>query len=93
MERKVILSAKDVEVRFRVRENYLTAIRGVSIDIYDGETFAIVGESGSGKSVFTKTFTGMIDSNGAITGGSIMFDGKDLTKLTTDKDWEGIRGK
>ena len=32
-------------------------------------------------------------ANGAITGGSIMFDGKDLTKLTTDKDWEGIRGK
>ena len=91
-EKKVILSAKDVEVRFRVRENYLTAIRGVSLDIYDGETFAIVGESGSGKSVFTKTFTGMIDSNGAITGGSIMFEGKDLTKLVTDKDWEGIRG-
>ena len=91
--RKVILSAKDIEVRFRVRENYLTAIRGVSLDIYEGETFAIVGESGSGKSVFTKTFTGMLEANGAITSGSIMFDGKDLTKLVTDKDWEGIRGK
>ena len=91
--KKVILSAKDIEVQFRVRDNYLTAIRNVSLDLYDGETFAIVGESGSGKSVFTKTFTGMLESNGKITNGSIMFEGKDLTKLVTDKDWEGIRGK
>ena len=55
--RNIVLSAKDIEVKFRVRDNYLTAIRGVSLDLYEGETFAIVGESGSGKSVFTKTFT------------------------------------
>ena len=90
--RKIILSAKDIEVKFRVRDNYLTAIRGVSLDLYEGETFAIVGESGSGKSVFTKTFTGMLESNGTISNGSVMFHGKDLTKLKTDKDWEGIRG-
>lgn len=75
-EKRIILSAKDVEVKFRVRENYLTAIRNVSIDLYEGETFAIVGESGSGKSVFTKTFTGMLESNGKITKGSILFYGK-----------------
>ena len=92
-EKKIILSAKDIEVKFRVRESYLTAIRKVSLDLYDGETFAIVGESGSGKSVFTKTFTGMLESNGEISNGSVMFEGKDLTKLKTDKDWEGIRGK
>ncbi len=91
-ERKVILSAKDVEVKFRVRDNYLTAIRNVSLDLFDGETFAIVGESGSGKSVFTKTFTGMLESNGMVSNGSVLFHGKDLTKLKTDKDWEGIRG-
>lgn len=92
-ERKVILSAKDVEVKFQVRSRILTAIRGISLDIYEGETIAIVGESGSGKSVFTKTFTGMLESNGSITNGSVMFDGKDLAKLKTEKDWEGIRGK
>ena len=92
-DRKIVLSAKDVEVKFRVRDNYLTAIRNVSLDLYDGETFAIVGESGSGKSVFTKTFTGMLETNGQISNGSIEFEGKDLTKLKTDKDWEGIRGK
>ena len=91
-EKNIVLSAKDIEVKFRVRENYLTAIRNVSLDLYDGETFAIVGESGSGKSVFTKTFTGMLETNGTIAQGSIMFEGKDLTKLKTDKDWEGIRG-
>ena len=90
--RKVVLSARDVEVKFRVRDKYLTAIRGVSLDLYEGETFAIVGESGSGKSVFTKTFTGMLESNGSVTRGSVTFHGKDLTKLKTDKDWEGIRG-
>ena len=92
-ERKVILSAKDVEVKFQVRSRVLTAIRGISLDIYDGETIAIVGESGSGKSVFTKTFTGMLESNGSITAGSIMYDGMNLVELKTDKDWEGIRGK
>ena len=91
-DRNIILSAKDIEVKFRVRDNYLTAIRGVSLDLYEGETFAIVGESGSGKSVFTKTFTGMLETNGIISNGSVMFHGKDLTKLKTDKDWEGIRG-
>ena len=91
-EKKIILSAKDVEVKFRVRENYLTAIRSVSLDLYEGETFAIVGESGSGKSVFTKTFTGMLESNGSITAGTIMFHDMDLSKLVSDKDWEGIRG-
>ncbi len=91
-ERNVILSAKNIEVQFRVRENYLTAIRDVSLDLYEGETFAIVGESGSGKSVFTKTFTGMLESNGRVTKGSILFHDKDLVQLRSDKDWEGIRG-
>ena len=88
----IIISAKDIEVQFRVRDNYLTAIRNVSLDLYDGETFAIVGESGSGKSVFTKTFTGMLESNGTITNGSIMYHGQDLTKLKTEKEWASIRG-
>ena len=91
-DRNIVISAKDIEVRFRVRDNYLTAIRNVSLDLYEGETFAIVGESGSGKSVFTKTFTGMLESNGKITNGSIMYHGQDLTKLKTEKDWVPIRG-
>ncbi|WP_027063109.1 ABC transporter ATP-binding protein [Mesoplasma seiffertii] len=68
-----ILSLKDIVVKFRVRSKMLTSIRNISFDIYDGETVAIVGESGSGKSVLTKTLTNMLESNGYIANGSIMY--------------------
>lgn len=72
-ERKVLLSVKDLHVKFRVRGRVLTAIRGVSLDIYENESIAIVGESGCGKSVLTKTFAGMLDNNGFIDQGDIYF--------------------
>ncbi len=77
-EKKVLLSIKDLQVKFRVRGRILTAIRGVSLDIYENESIAIVGESGSGKSVFTKTFAGMLDSNGFVSDGSIIFNDEEL---------------
>ena len=92
MDRKPIISAKDVEITFSLRGRKLNAIRKCSLDLYEGETLAIVGESGSGKSVFTKTFVGMLDANGTITGGSILYEGRDMTKFT-EKDWLGVRGK
>ena len=88
MEKKAIISARDVEIQFSLRGRTLKAIRKCSLDLYEGETLAIVGESGSGKSVFTKTFVGMLDVNGKITGGSIMYEGRDMTKFT-EKDWLG----
>ena len=90
---EIILSASNVEVQFTVRGKQLRAIRNISIDLYKDETLAIVGESGSGKSVFTKTFTGMLESNGKVTNGTAMFEGKDLYANKTDADWEAIRGK
>jgi len=84
--KKVLLSVKDLEVKFRVRDRILTAIRGISLDIYENESIAIVGESGSGKSVFTKTFAGMLDSNGFISQGSIIFDDDDLAETVTKND-------
>mgnify|MGYP002515783944 FL=1 len=92
-ENDYILSVKNLCVGFYSHGKKMNVIRNISIDIKRGETFAIVGESGSGKSVFTKTFTGMLESNGFISNGSIMFDGIDLAKLKTSKDWKGIRGK
>ena len=92
MEKKAIISARDVEIQFSLRGRTLKAIRKCSLDLYEGETLAIVGESGSGKSVFTKTFVGMLDVNGKITGGSIQFEGRDMAKFT-EKDWLGVRGK
>lgn len=93
MAQKKILSAKDVEIQFSLRGKKLMAIRKCSLDLYEGETLAIVGESGSGKSVFTKSFLGMLDANGSIVGGSIEYDGVDLAKYKTEKDWLSIRGK
>ena len=91
--KKLLLSAKDIEIEFTLRGKVLKAIRKCSLDIYEGETVAIVGESGSGKSVFTKSFLGMLDANGSITGGSIMYDGTDISKYKTEKEWMTIRGK
>ncbi|MGT2735824.1 ABC transporter ATP-binding protein [Streptococcus orisratti] len=88
----VILSAQDVVVEFDVRDRVLTAIRNISIDLYEGEVLAVVGESGSGKSVLTKTFTGMLESNGRIANGSIKYRGQELTDLKSNADWEKIRG-
>ena len=90
---QTILSAKDVVIKFSLRGRILTAIRCASLDLREGKTLAIVGESGSGKSVFTKAFIGMLDSNGWVDSGSIMFEGQDLAKFKTEGQWMGIRGK
>ena len=92
-QKKVILSIQDLKVKFTLRGQLLRAIRGVSLDVYEGESLAIVGESGSGKSVFVKCTMGLLDANGFISNGHIYYDGKDLTEYKTDKDWRKIRGK
>ena len=96
---QLILSAKDVNIQFNLRGKVLHAIRGIDLDLYQGEVLAIVGESGSGKSVFTKSFMGLLDANGSITSGTIdyygMADGKPLrlSDLRTEKDWLRVRGR
>ncbi len=84
-DKKVLLSIKDLVVKFHVRSRVLTAIRGISLDIYENESIAIVGESGSGKSVFTKTFAGMLDSNGFIPEGKIIFNDDELAETHIKK--------
>jgi oligopeptide transport system ATP-binding protein len=91
--KEVILSVKDLGVKFSLRGRILKAIREVSLALYRGESLAIVGESGSGKSVFTKTFNGMLDGNGFIDNGSIIYDGMDLAKFKKEKEWLKIRGR
>ena len=93
MTEKTILNVENISVSFMVRNRELKAIRNVSLELKESETLAIVGESGSGKSVLTKTFTGMLEANGRVTSGTITYNGKVLTDLKKDKDWEGIRGK
>jgi oligopeptide transport system ATP-binding protein len=93
MNSEVILSVEDLVIKFNLRGKELTAIRGASLDLHKGESLAIVGESGSGKSVFNKTFMGLLDSNGRIESGSIMYKGQDLAKFKTEDEWIKIRGK
>ena len=92
MEQEVVLSVQHLNVKFSLRGKTLHAIRDVSLDLYKGETMAIVGESGSGKSVLTKSFMGLLDQNGWIESGSILYKGQDLAKFKTEKEWLPIRG-
>ena len=89
----VLVDIEDLEVKFSVRNRFLTAIRRISLQIYKGEILAIVGESASGKSVFTKCLTGMLDANGSITNGSIKYMGTDLVQFSSPQEWLQIRGK
>ena len=88
-----IISVRDLSISFTLRGQKLNVIRGVSIDVHKAENLAVVGESGSGKSVFCKAMMGLLDANGRIDGGEIIYNGADLTKLRTEKEWLGIRGK
>ena len=90
---EIILDVKDIVIKFNLRGQTLTAIRGTSLDVRKGETLAIVGESGSGKSVLTKSFLGMLDKNGWVDSGSILFEGQDLAAFRDEKPWLSIRGK
>ena len=92
-ERETILSVRDLNIKFSLRGRTLHAIRDVSLDLYKGESLAIVGESGSGKSVFVKSFMGLLDANGWVDSGEILYNGEDLTKFTTEKQWLRVRGK
>ncbi|QHQ61342.1 ATP-binding cassette domain-containing protein [Anaerocolumna sedimenticola] len=93
MEKEIALSVKNLNVKFNLRGKVLHAIRDISLDIYKGESLAIVGESGSGKSVFTKTFMGLLDKNGYIESGEILYKGHNLADFKTEKDWSLIRGR
>lgn len=92
-KREPILKVRDLNIKFSLRGRVLHAIRGVTLDVYRGESLAIVGESGSGKSVLTKAFMGLLDQNGWVDSGSIIFEEKDLAKFTAEKQWLDIRGR
>lgn len=87
-----ILTVKDLVIRFNLSGKVLTAIREASLDLYKGESLAIVGESGSGKSVLTKSFMGLLDKNGWIESGSILYKGEEISRYKTEKEWLKIRG-
>lgn len=85
------LSVNNLVVSFRTPAGKVQAVRNISFDLHEGETLAVVGESGSGKSVTSKAILGILAGNSIIEGGSIIYDGMDLLKITED-DFYRIRG-
>ena len=87
-----LLEIKNLQVGFKNRDGITPAVRGVNITVMPGETLAIVGESGSGKSTTAHAIINLLPGAGQITGGEVLFEGRDLTKLSR-KEMEVVRGK
>jgi oligopeptide transport system ATP-binding protein len=88
----LLLSIKDLVVRFHTSEGVTKAVNGVSYDLYEGDTLGVVGESGCGKSVHARSIMRLIPiPPGKIEKGEILYDGYDLLKLPLN-DMYRIRG-
>ncbi|MGN6503740.1 MAG: dipeptide ABC transporter ATP-binding protein [Pseudolysinimonas sp.] len=86
-----LLEVKNLEVAFKTADGVVNAVRDVSFDVYPGETVAIVGESGSGKSTTAHAIIDLLPGSGQVTGGQILFNGRDLVGLKRQQI-EEIRG-
>ncbi len=90
-EKEKVLSVKDLVVSFKTDRGIVHAVRGVSFDLYKGETLCIVGESGSGKSVTNKAIIGISSANAIIENGQILYEGEDLVRVS-EEEFHRIRG-
>ncbi len=89
--RKPLVELKDVKISFESSTGTVDAVRGVNMTIYPGQSVAIVGESGSGKSTTAMAMIGLLPGTGKVTGGQILFEGKDITTLG-NKEMVAYRG-
>ena len=85
------LEVRNLTISFRTNNGAVRAVRDVSFDLNEGETLAIAGESGSGKSVTTRAVMGILAGNAIVENGEIIYDGKDLLKISED-DFHTLRG-
>ncbi|MRX45426.1 dipeptide ABC transporter ATP-binding protein [Agromyces kandeliae] len=91
-EERPLLEIKDLKVQFTTQEGKVTAVDGVDITLYRGQSLAIVGESGSGKSTTAHAIINLLPGSGQIAGGQIILDGQDISKASK-KEMEAIRGR
>ena len=87
-----LLEVRDLRTQFTTREGVVKAVDGVSFELHSGETLGIVGESGCGKSVTALSIMRLVPRPGRIVGGEVLFEGRDLTKLT-DAQMQEVRGE
>ena len=92
MARTPVLTVENLSVEFWTSRGTVHAVNGISFDIAAGETLGIVGESGCGKSVTALALLGLLARAGRVTGGTAMFGGRDLLKLS-DKELRDVRGR
>ncbi|MBS7649599.1 ABC transporter ATP-binding protein [Candidatus Bathyarchaeota archaeon] len=92
-ERKIILSVRDLTVEFRVPRGILRAVDALNLDVYEGEVLGLVGESGCGKSVFAHALLKLVDVNGYIKSGKVIFDGKKDVYSLSKKELREYRWK
>lgn len=89
---KYILEVKDLHTSFQTERGEVKSVNGVSFSLEPSKTLGIVGESGSGKSVTAFSIMQILDSNGTIKSGEILYNGEDITKWNK-KQIEEFRGK
>src|SRR5690554_2983567 len=86
-----LLQIRGLEVGFETQRGLVPAVRGVDLTLYAGQTLAIVGESGSGKTTTAQAVINLLAGTGKVTAGEILFEGRDLTKLSA-KAIQDVRG-
>ena len=86
-----LLEITDLEVAFRSSTGLVPAVRKANLTLYPGQSVAIVGESGSGKSTLAHAVIGLLPGTGRVTGGTIRFQGRDITHLGT-QELTALRG-
>ena len=86
-----LLELKHLKTFFKTRRGIVKAVNDVSYTVEAGKTLGVVGESGSGKSVSAMSILRLLDGNGYIESGEILFNGVDLTKIDTEQMYK-IRG-
>ena len=86
-----LLQITDLEVAFRSSTGLVPAVRGASLTLYPGQSVAVVGESGSGKSTLAAAVIGLLPGTGRVTGGTIRFDGEDITRAPSRR-YRELRG-
>ena len=86
-----LLQIRDLQVGFETQRGIVPAVRGVDFTLYAGQTLAIVGESGSGKTTTAQSIIDLLPGTGKVTGGQILFEGRDLTKLSA-REIQAVRG-